>query len=180
MFRVTHVKEFSLLFLFSHFSYHITSKKLQTPYMSVTTWKTSSWTSLQHSVSEREMCKRKWEITYSFSRWTRWASFTWRTWWTLQWKIMSSVVTKDKVIVFIKCNKLLQYVGPLQWTERKDHKCTERSIPDYSTNNFLGWSFEIFNSFCCCTKCSHSFFSLPVCNKIFQIRKWLRRSNIWS
>lgn len=127
--------------------------------MSVTTWKMSSWSSLEHSVSERDMSKRKWEITYSFSRWTRWASFTWRTWWTLQWKMIHSVVTKYKVIMFIKCNRHLQYVGPFEWTAKKYHKCTQRSIRAYSTNPFLGWWFEIFNSFCYCTKCNHFFFS---------------------
>lgn len=136
--------------------------------MSVTTWKTSSWNSLERSISGREAYKRKWEMTYSFSRWTRWASFAWRTWWTLQWKMISSVVTMDKDIIFIKCNKHLQYVGPFQWTESKYHKYTQRSIPAYSTNPFLGWSFEIFNSFCYCTKCNHSLFLFLFATKHFR------------
>lgn len=77
----------------------------------------SSWSSLGHSVSEREMHKRTWDIPYSFPRRTRWASFTWRTWWTLQQKIKNSAVRKDEVLIFIKYHRHLPCVSPFQWTE---------------------------------------------------------------
>lgn len=81
---------------------------------------TSSWNSLGRGVSEREVYKGTWEIPYSFPRRTRWASFTWRTWWTLQQKIINSAVIKDEVLIFIKYHRHLPCVSPFQWTESRE------------------------------------------------------------
>jgi len=81
-------------------------------------------------------------MTYSLSRWTRWASFSWRTWWTLQWKAIGSVVTIYTIIFFLNCNEHLQYL--LQWTESNYH--TE-AILAYSASPFLESSFAVFNRF---------------------------------
>lgn len=120
IFHVSHVKELSLLFLFWFFFFIsplTLLKRNDKCQMWVSQHETSSWNALGHSVSEREVYKRRWDIPYSFPRRTRWASFTWRTWWTLQQKIKITAVIKNEILIFIKHHRHLPCVSPFQWTE---------------------------------------------------------------